>query len=97
MTKKPKYADTTAPYTMDAAATGAAGASSSSAPMKAVPLRTDVMAELCGVMEDLNRGRGFLYPGPVSPTDDVWERCDDKEVSATLAFLRQELRLEKKQ
>ena len=70
-TKKPKHADPTAPYTLDAATAGAAGASSSSAPMKAVLLGTDMMTELSGVMEELHLSRGFLYPGAVLPTDDV--------------------------
>ena len=54
--------------------------------------RTDVMTDLCGVMQELNTGRGFLYPVPVGPTDPIWGKCDDK----TLAFLQQELRLEQK-
>jgi len=96
-TKKPKYKNPTAPNTLDATAARAAGASSSSAPMKAMPSRTDVMAKLRDVMEELHLGRGFLHPGAVLPTDNVWEKFTDKEVSSTLAFFRQELRLEKKQ
>jgi len=39
--------------------------------MKAVPLGTDMMTELSGVMEELHLGGGFQYPGAVLPTDDV--------------------------
>jgi len=96
-TKKPKNEAPTAPYTLDAAAAGAADASSSFAPMKAVPSRTDVMAELRGVMEELHVGKHFLYPAAVPPTDAIWERCTDTQVSSKLAFLCQELLLEKNQ
>jgi len=70
-TKNTKHADPTALYTLDAATAGVAGASSLSAPMKAVPLGTDMMTELSGVMEELHLGGGFQYPGAVLPTDDV--------------------------
>ena len=80
----------------DAAAAGALGTSTSSAPMQAMALRTEVMTELWGVMQELNTGRGFLYPVPVGPIFPVWGKYDIKELIETLAFLWQELRLEEK-
>ena len=40
--------------------------------------RTDVMTDLCGVMQELNTGRGFLYPVPVGPTDPIWGKWKTK-------------------
>jgi len=96
-TKKHENAAPMAPYTLDAAPARAAGASSSSMPKKAVPSRTNMIAKLRVVMQELHVGRGFLYPPAVPPTAAIWDRCTDTEVTSTLSFLRQELLLEKRQ
>ena len=40
--------------------------------------RTDVMTDLCGVMQELNTGGVFLYPVPVGPTDPIWGKWTTK-------------------
>ena len=93
-TKKHENVAPMAPYKLDAAPAGAAGASSSSMPKKAVPSRTDMIAEVCGVMQELHVGRNFLYLLALPPTDAIWDKYTCTEITSTLAFLRQGLLLE---
>ena len=66
---------------------------------KAVPSRSNMIPKVCGVMQELHVGRGFLYPPavPLTAADGIWNRCTDTEMTSTVSFLLQGLLLEKRQ